>query len=457
MTAFSAGQEFLEVLREHCQTLERSPALAASGKLLRDVSAHATEPLRVAVTGQVSTGKSSLVNALLGHQAAATAPQETTAEVTWFRASPAAECPPLGPHHRTRRLDAPVLKRVTIVDTPGFNTVSGNERLAKEMLNASTETAGAISVVVCLIDGSLDDLSARLLRSFAALVADPLDTGAGVIVVASKADRYRADAHPEGGTKAVSLILGSIEADSRHLTAQVLPLMPALAGAATEGTLDDECLDLLIEIASDRQLRRSAELGWPALRETATVDTLERIGRLEAMLGGPLGLRLACAVLAQRPASPAVALRNAWRGASGLKRLEELLGRLTADEAVLTSSAVLARLRRLADGLGPHLGAEIRTALDDLYRHPSALGYHRTVAALALEGRGLRGLSDTDRAEAARLLRGEPIRPTERAAASWRRIAGQPSRSARDRQVIQLVVGALSEVEHRGELAGDDA
>ena len=44
-----------------------------------------TEPLRVAVVGRVSTGKSTLVNALIGRRVAPTAAGECTQLVTWYR------------------------------------------------------------------------------------------------------------------------------------------------------------------------------------------------------------------------------------------------------------------------------------------------------------------------------------------------------------------------------------
>src|SRR4051794_37738916 len=49
------------------------------------VRTHAGEPVRVAVAGRVSSGKSTLVNALLGQRDAPTAATECTRVVTCFR------------------------------------------------------------------------------------------------------------------------------------------------------------------------------------------------------------------------------------------------------------------------------------------------------------------------------------------------------------------------------------
>ena len=58
--------------------------LPESADLLGDICNRLDEPLRVAIAGRVSTGKSTLVNTLLGVPVCQTGDVETTQVVTWF-------------------------------------------------------------------------------------------------------------------------------------------------------------------------------------------------------------------------------------------------------------------------------------------------------------------------------------------------------------------------------------
>ena len=107
------------------------------------------EPLRVAVTGRVKAGKSTLVNALLGQRVAPTDISECTRVVTWFKyGHPERLVINLrgGGEHVSqlasggvlpRELDVPVeqvasvhaylanttLRSMTLIDTPGLGSV----------------------------------------------------------------------------------------------------------------------------------------------------------------------------------------------------------------------------------------------------------------------------------------------------------------------------------------------
>lgn len=52
---------------------------------LDNINARLTDPLRIVVAGRVSSGKSTLINALLGHRVAPTDVSECTKVVTWYR------------------------------------------------------------------------------------------------------------------------------------------------------------------------------------------------------------------------------------------------------------------------------------------------------------------------------------------------------------------------------------
>src|SRR4051812_31847986 len=68
-----------------CQEAAHRAHDAAARAAITAVAERLREPLRVAVAGRVKSGKSTLVNALLGHEIAPTAYGECTQAVTWFR------------------------------------------------------------------------------------------------------------------------------------------------------------------------------------------------------------------------------------------------------------------------------------------------------------------------------------------------------------------------------------
>lgn len=139
-------QRLVEVCDEALARLSDGPAR----RVVDDVRAALGEPLRVVVAGRVSSGKSTLVNALIGERIAQTAAGECTKLVTWFRygsqeyveVHPRKGAPtrlPFGPSksmptdlglatddigHLVVYLKNPLLRRVTIIDTPGLEALT---------------------------------------------------------------------------------------------------------------------------------------------------------------------------------------------------------------------------------------------------------------------------------------------------------------------------------------------
>lgn len=117
--------------------------------------------IHIAVLGEVSVGKSSLLNALLGEARFATSPL----------------------HGETRRPDqAPWHEEksggVCLLDTPGINEVGGEDR--ERMARSVAERA---DLVLFVIDGDLNATERRALD-------EALEPGRPLIVVLNKADRY---------------------------------------------------------------------------------------------------------------------------------------------------------------------------------------------------------------------------------------------------------------------------
>ena len=428
-------------LAERCEHLATLPSLAGERDLLRDIAAHAREPLRVAVTGDVSSGKSSLVNALLGRRVAEVRRAETTSAVSWYRAPSVSRPPALAPGHRSEVLDAALLRRFTVVDTPGVNTVSGNQRVTEAMLSASTATAGAVSVLVYLCAGEVTAQARRRIRSFSALTTGPLEEGVNVALCASKVDDRVGD-DPERRAELVSTFR---RAAGRYAT-HALALCPALAMASWEVTTEPRVLELLTTISRSARLHEAAGGGWGTLGRAAgdeAPEVAEGLGRLEELCGTAVGVDRAAAVLAEWPADPAAAVAACWRGLSGLDDLMELLDRLHEARDVLTVSSVRGRLRRLALRAGPALGAPVAAVVDESIRRPGAARHEWRAAALVLDGPTLDHVSVGERRAAAALLRGESGAGLDGPAVTrWQHRAEQPDRSSGARYVAGLVVSA---------------
>jgi hypothetical protein len=144
------------------------------------VASHLDEPLRVAITGRVKAGKSTLLNALVGRQIAATDAGECTQVVTWYanadttsawaypRTGQPQELVLLEGAHQTVldlgglraddldrvRVDLPSarLERMTLIDTPGMGSLS--ERIAartREVLTGDAATTGEVDAVLYLL------------------------------------------------------------------------------------------------------------------------------------------------------------------------------------------------------------------------------------------------------------------------------------------------------------------
>lgn len=120
--------------------------------------------LHLAVFGRVSTGKSSLLNALIGEEA--------------FSVSPL--------HGETRRSSMQPWKEVEaggvfLIDTPGLDEAGGEDREAM-----AREVAGRSDLVIFVLDSDITDTELQSLRTL-------LAQGRPVLVALNKSDLYTAD------------------------------------------------------------------------------------------------------------------------------------------------------------------------------------------------------------------------------------------------------------------------
>jgi len=171
--AADGGSTHLNLARESLKDLIEDSRLPAG---IRESLAHDYEAvqamldklqhghLHIAVFGRVSTGKSSLLNALIGEQKFAVSPlhgetRKTTIE-QWSEVEAAG---------------------VFLIDTPGLDEAGGEDReaMAKEVAHRS-------DLVIFVVDGDITDSELQSLRTL-------LEQGRPVVVALNKSDLYTQD------------------------------------------------------------------------------------------------------------------------------------------------------------------------------------------------------------------------------------------------------------------------
>ena len=159
-------QEALEAYRE-------DPAAVAA---LQGYARRLAEPLRIAVAGMVKAGKSTLLNAILGEEIAPTDTGECTRIVTWYRygQTPRITLYPVEGEPRSlpvKRVDgrlvfvlgdtqsdevdrldvewpSPGLREMTLIDTPGIASLSGDVSARSTSFLTPEDTPSAADAII---------------------------------------------------------------------------------------------------------------------------------------------------------------------------------------------------------------------------------------------------------------------------------------------------------------------
>ncbi|WP_232376487.1 hypothetical protein [Amycolatopsis aidingensis] len=413
------------VLLEQALELYRDSARATTW--LRRHLARLDDPLRLAVLGPQSCGKSTLVNALAGERVA---PIEVAGwqPPAWYRAAPEARAvgyprsaPPFelavrraeqevwldgeaapGPVDRVE-LDWPnrALRELTLVDTPGLDRAEA----APVVEGVSTE---ADAVLFLLPNPAQADLGfLRATRQHPIARAAPVHA----LAVLSRADEL-------GGGR-VDALISARKVARRHRregeTGLLCQDVVAVAGlpAAAGRTLREPEFAALAELARvpkaelEPYLLSADRLAGPEF--PAPVDAGTRAGLLERF--GLFGVRLASTLLRREAGSQAeLAARLVAR--SGLDELRESVGRyLTGRRPVLKARAALIALEVVLR-MEPRPGSAALAA--ELERVVAGAHEFRELRALAELRGGRVTLPDELRDDALRLLGDEGQAPAER-------------------------------------------
>jgi GTPase SAR1 family protein len=401
-------------------------------------------PLRVAVAGAVSGGKSTLVNALLGRSVAPADAGESTRLVTFYeygtddglvmaemdtgevhttRLDPDGRFPadlgvPVEWVTRVRvLLDRPGLRRLTVIDTPGVNTVTvANERAARRMLFGTDGDDHADALIYVL--RYVQRFDADTLAEFRTLTAACGMTAVNTLAVLSQIDRRGDETDPWPSARRLA---ARAYDDLRTSVFDVVPVIGLLAETARAGLLDAAGLAVLRELAALDDFDLDDLL--LDIDEFGSAPDFPGPVAVRSRLAGHLhtyGIRVATDALRHRRDLDTAGLNDVLRAASGFDRDAEGegagLGSVAAGIAhfarraeQLKALAAVHRLRVLtrvrAEGGDRHVLAQLAEVIDEGRPITGALSGLRVLAAVEAAGRGQLPLGEDMLTELLRLAR----------------------------------------------------
>lgn len=404
------------------------------------IGARLNEPLRIALAGTLKSGKSTLVNALVGECIAPTDATEATRIVTWFRHGPTPRA--TANHVGGRRSNVPIVRTAdgtggltfefetlhpddvadidvewpaeeltaaTIIDTPGTSSLTPDVSARTLRLLVPPDGVPRVDAVVFLLR-TLNAADIALLKQIGDLVGG--SAGAlGMIGVASRADEIgagRIDAMLSANEVATRF---TTELDRTGICQAVIPVSGLLA--LTARTLRQSEFAALQKIAGvePAALNKAMLSADRFVRDDPTlpVDSATRAQLLDRF--GMFGLRISLALL-RAGVDDADSLAADLLERSGLVALREVIDQHFAQRSdQLKSHTALVALRRFVQ------------------RHPTP-ATPRILADIEPL------LADTHAFEELRLLsqlRSRPTTLTEDEMASLRRIIGGSGTAAASR------------------------
>ena len=463
----------------------RLPPGSAHDALL-SVRAGLTEPLRVAVTGRVNAGKSTLVNALLGQRVAPTDVSECTRYVTWYRfgvperleivrrdgsrdrralradgSMPTELDADRDIRHLEVFLGNDTLRTMTVIDTPGLASSSGRSSDTGELLALDVASRLAVAqadAVLYAVTARTVVAEAKALEAFREMTTGTLTTALNAVGVLSRADQLDSD-DPVGSARDIAATISKDAAGALGAVVSVVGLLAETAecGLLTEAAaaalgrvaaLDDASLDRLL-LSTDRFVR--ADIGADPAALMQLLERLDLFGIAHAVELFRIGVVTASQLVPE------------LRKLAGYDELLALLDRTFAANAdALKAAAALSALERVAYsgmGSGP-LRQDLLDAIEEVQLDPAMHRLAELRAWLACRRGDVDLPADLEREVTATLAVGAErgARPNagavpaeaEQAALDginrWRTVANDPSASGATRSVAEVMVRSLEQV-----------
>ncbi|WP_328302781.1 dynamin family protein [Actinomycetospora sp. NBC_00405] len=424
------------------------------------------EPLRVAIAGRIKAGKSTLLNAMVGQELAATDAGECTRIVTWFRDGHTyrvqaqlrdgsrRQLPP-GPTGGLLDIDlgrlgsgdvdrllvdwpSPALRLMTLIDTPGLDSLSAElSRKTEAALAPGGDGAAEADAVIYL----MRHVHASDVHFLEAFRDDPTDRRPlNTIGILARADEV-GHARPDALESAASIAARYREDERiRGLCQTVIPVAGLLASSAVTlredefrafgvlATAPEADVDRLLLTAS-RFARAESEVGLEPARRAALLDRY-----------GLYGLRLCVRLLREGTVTTAGGLSRELITRSGLGPLREsLMTRLAGRADVLRAQSALTAVERAVRRYPIASASALRGEIEQI-----TAGAHEFAEIRLLDRlhTGAVTLAEDERADAERLLGSDGPGPAIRLGLTL---------DARPEEVVRAANASLGRWRRRGE------
>lgn len=377
-------------------------------------------PLQVAVAGRIKSGKSTLVNALIGRRVAPTDVGECTRLVTRFQygtvdrievvlndgtkqvlpfAADGMIPSTLGMDfekisHVEAYLTNAVLQGMTVIDTPGLGSLDAasvrrtegllgagkqadEEEGSNELDDTSRDAVAGAEAVLYVVTQSVRADDQQALAAFTAATASREAGPVNAIAVLNKADTIPAESVPgaDGDVwKAASILAERQAATLKPRVADVLPVIGLLAESAESGAFtsaDAEALRSLAKLDDDvlETMLLSADMFTTWECEVPNGTRTRLLERLDLY-----GIRRGVDAVRAEPEITAGALRRTILEASGLEGVRSRLNTVFAARADgIKAAAALASITALAHAAeDPAERARVHDAIEVLLAKPEA-------------------------------------------------------------------------------------
>lgn len=351
--------------------MSKFPFLGKQERELRTLADNLQSPFKIAIFGRMKTGKSTLINSLIGKQLAIIGAEEATATINrivyskeekrlrdftiHWNDQPPEDCPleRLRPewtgkseevHQRTNRTlcldlysDAEILKDIYIIDTPGTDSTDYNhEKIAKQFING--QEAEALLYVFRPNGSALDVKDLQAFRD-GCLPDSSIDNSVGVL--------HRWDEiYWTDGWESIEHKANIVHDFMKDLISVVVPVSAPLALIARTApeSFWHACKEILSEFDSEKELtkRLLKDTLWNKVPHQA-----ELCAAAEA-LGCPwASFRVMLRHLYRNPESDA---RASILELSGIPKLEELLDKqILSVRSVIQQQQNCARARKVIE------------------------------------------------------------------------------------------------------------